>query len=284
MSTKHTTPLSHHVREKIFWVDISILGALWLISGLSGDSFQYSKLLKIVALMATLDVIGFFSFHALGSGRSLLIQGFLGGIVSSTGTFLRLCSRHRIQENELHPLSQSLLLAMTAMLFECLLIIYALVPDRFLPIATPVLIQTGLILVFISLSRGRSTIHGQIEGLNELIEKPIIWVRVLKISVLIAVLVYGMRFFNEKLDLDPAWGAFIASFFEAHAITAASMGADHLSTESAQKIMLFILTGNAISKSLIVLKSGSKKLFFRVGGLLMMTLLASWIIRLFFFT
>ncbi len=282
MSTKHTTPLSHHIREKIFWIDITVVGILWLAAILTENTFTYSKILKIVALMSTLDVIGFFSFHALGAGRSLLIQGFLGGIISSTGTFLKLSSRHRIQDNELHALTQSLLLALTAMLFECLLIIYALRADAFMAIALPVLVQSALIVSFILFSHGRNTIHSEIEGMTKMIEKPVIWVRVVKISVLISALIYGMRFLNEKLNLDPSWGAFIASFFEAHAITAATIGADELTATHGQKIMLMILSGNAISKTLICMRSGSRKLVIRVGGILFLSLGVAWIISHFF--
>lgn len=270
----HSTPLKLHFKQKNFWFDLIILGLLW------GASFYFSKfnLLKVITLMSTLDVIGFFVSHWATERKSFLLQGFLGGFVSSTGMFLKFTSS-TWSHAHWKTLSQAMLLTTLAMLIECFLIIYTLHGNAAFLISTPLAVQMiGLCIALIFLHQ-KITPKQNSKDTFILNERPVLWMKVVQITLLIFALVWSIRLLKQYLTLNSAWSSFIVSFFEAHAVTAATLSEidPHLQMSEAKWLLLLILSGNTLSKCMLVLRTKNNKLKTSMISVLILTLLFAWI-------
>ncbi len=250
-----------------FWFDLILLGLLWVgviylpISTLTIGTLSLSGLLKITALIGTLEALGYFSHYLFGNRKGLLLQGFLGGLISSTMTYLRLCN---LSGNAFPPMliARALLLAILAMLIECLLIIYTIHPAP-LEISKLVLLQGGIIsLVIIALSWFHP--HDKkvefIVGNDVKINDPIVWKKVVYFSFLIVLIIQLLHFADEKLNIPYIYSVLLISFIEAHGVLAAAITnlPSTAATEDIQKIIAMILTGNVIGKTYFVLRCRTK--------------------------
>ena len=70
---EHKTPLSYHFKDKHIWFDMALLAALFVVAA-------YFPILKIVPLVASLELFSFFSFHLLAKRSRFQVQGFLGWV------------------------------------------------------------------------------------------------------------------------------------------------------------------------------------------------------------
>ncbi len=260
----HQTPLSFHLKQKHIWLDILLLLSLWLVVYIAPENLWQMRgislhfFIKIAALVASLEFISFLSFHLLSGKKSLLLQGFLGGFISSTTVYVQLNYDKRFLNLEEKLLAQSLLVATCSMLIECILIVISV--SNFLTLQ--MLVPFGLTLLFIStfllfsiLKTKRADL--QVEGLNELeIDDPIVWKKVLVFSFYIALLKFLMIILQEFTSVPVIAATFLASLFEAHAILA--VNAANFSTQMSlfeiHSIMMVILTGSLISKMFLVVK------------------------------
>lgn len=103
------------------WLDVLLLAALYALA-------SRWPVLKIVAIVASIDLLSFVLFHLFAQQRGMAIQGFLGGLVSSTATFVQLLNSERYKGQSTALLSRTLLYALCAMLLECMLILATLAP------------------------------------------------------------------------------------------------------------------------------------------------------------
>lgn len=265
--------------NKEFWFDISALLFLWLIIWLAPNdlliyqSISFLSILKIVALISTLEVMGFFAHHFLGNKAGVLLQGFLGGFVSSTMTFLNLTQN----ENQLHPMtvSRALLLATVGMLIECIFIIFAIIPENFLILAKPFIVQIILLILFAFVLgiffKDKKLTHPKI-----VLDDPIVWKKVAKFAVFIVGLIILMRFLSTNLKLPHVWATFFLSLFEAHGVLTA--GLTEVKTDpglNGMTIVMAVLFGNFISKAFLVLR-GNHKMRMPVLIPLSLSLVGAW--------
>lgn len=261
---KHQTPLGLHFKQKHTWYDISLLGILWVlvflvpenlweVGGISALFF-----LKITALVASLEFIGFLSFHLLNGKISLLLQGFLGGFISSTTVYVQLNYDKRFENVEEKLIAESLLIAICSMLIECLLIIVSVSKDFSLPMLLPFALMLLFISVFLLFSISKNNKENyQVDGINNLeIDDPIVWKKVLIFSFYIALLKLLMIVLQKFTNIPVIVATFLASLFEAHAILAvnATNFSKSMNLSDIFMITSLILLGSLLSKMFLVLR------------------------------
>ena len=258
------TPLTKHLRDTAFWFDLIILTILWLlILYIPQDFFLFNHsslvdILKIVALIASLEVLGFFSCHLMGNRAGLLLQGFLGGFVSSTMTYLRFTKNEDLKDKHARTISRALILSTIAMLIEGIFIVVAINPFA-TKIITPLVVQIVILLIAVfMIKRPAGAISTQVAKIE--IEEPIIWKKVIYFSTFIITLIFLMRFISDQFSLPYHWTSFLISLFESHAVLAAAMtefqGIHEI--KEAQLIIILVLTGNVLSKTIFILKADNK--------------------------
>jgi uncharacterized membrane protein (DUF4010 family) len=264
--TKHSTPLHHHIKEKHLWLDISILIILWLTAILLpktiaiGDYLKLHLIFKIISLFATLELMSFFLFHFTSGHRGLLLQGLLGGFISSTATYIQILGNEKFSATNVHSTLNALLLAKIAMLIEAIMIVSALSNGQSLYHITPFILQLTFLLLFLlwNILRDKSLEHGKNIHIHVEFDHPIIWKNVLKLSGLILLLVTSMHYLEEYLHLSEYFSAFIISLFEAHSVLASVLIKAQSSQHSiSNQVWLFtvILIGSTISKIFLILRS-----------------------------
>jgi uncharacterized membrane protein (DUF4010 family) len=256
---EHKTPLSYHFKDKHIWFDMTMLAALFVVAA-------YVPLLKIVPLVACLELFSFFSFHLLAKRSRFQLQGFLGGFISSTAVFLQILNDKKFATTSERDLLLTLLFALCSMLLECLFIIFFLADQLpftfYIPFVTQLLffitaiiyVQIQSNLLFLSKQSGQATVDIEL-----LIDHPINWKNVAKLSIFILGLVYAMHFIGSELGLSRGISTLLVSFFEAHAILVSVMTEWSMNPQDIDLInlLLLILLGNTISKSYLVFKGSN---------------------------
>jgi len=255
----HKTPLTYHFKGTHLWFDMAVLALLFIAAA-------YFPLLKIVPLIASLELFSFFCFHLLARNSRFPLQGFLGGFISSTAVFLQTLNSPQYAAIGDHRLIITLLCALCAMLLECLFIIFFLAEGlpliHYLPFISQLLFFAGAI-VYLQLGKEEAiaSAEGDDRGLNmELLnDHPIIWKNVAKLSVLIFLIIFAMHYIGSELGLSRGISTFFISLFEAHAILASVMTEWSLKSQTIPVMELFfiILLGNTLSKCYLVLNGNN---------------------------
>ncbi|QSX28695.1 DUF4010 domain-containing protein [Shewanella cyperi] len=275
---RHTTPLATHFRDKHIWLDMGLLALLCVVAA-------FIPILKIVPLVAGLELFSFFCFHLAPERSRFQLQGFLGGFISSTAVYLQVLNDKKFAASRERDLRLTLLFALCAMLLECLMIVWFLSGSLAWTYYLPFLIQLLLIvcvIVFLNARKGHypealehdNAGMAEIELLND---HPILWKNVLKLSALIFILVYGMHFIGSELELSRNISTLLISLFEAHAVLASVMTEQSLYAQPSGLLTQFflILCGNALSKSFLVYKGTNLKQKVWLIGLLLSSFLFS---------
>lgn len=252
---KHTTPLISHFKQRHTWFDIGLLGLLFVLAA-------YVPLLKIVPLVASLELLSFFSFHLFAKRNSLKLQGFLGGFISSTAVFLQILYDKKFVSLPSRDVISTLLLALFAMLLECVFILFFFSTQLPLIYYLPFFLQLGFFIITFfllqrySLSKDSNSDNQKID-IELFIDHPIIWKNVAKLSSFIILLVSIMNFIGDKFGLSGEISILIISLFEAHAILGAIMVQSSISQDNIEllRLIFLILLGNALSKSYLAYKS-----------------------------
>ncbi|WP_299875556.1 DUF4010 domain-containing protein [uncultured Cocleimonas sp.] len=263
---EHKTPLSYHFKDKHIWLDMALLALLYVVAA-------YFPILKIVPLVASLELFSFFSFHLLAKRSRFQVQGFLGGFISSTAVFVQMLFENKFASISERDMLLTLFFALCAMLLECLFIIFFLSENLAFIYYLPFITQLIIILAAITYlnvssssrisSKGTTDSTVEIELLND---HPIIWKNVAKLSSLIFIFVYAMHFVGSEFGLSRGISTLLISLFEAHAILASVMTEWNLQSQSFDLMKLFflIILGNTISKSYLAIKGSNltQKWFF----------------------
>lgn len=280
--------LTDHLKETEFWFDLILLGFLWLGVNLLPENLELyagiklSYILKIVALVSSLEAISFFSILFLGKRAGLMLQGFVGGFVSSTMTYLRFTRNSEMSLFSSALKTRALLYSTIAMLLEGVLIILAVLPQSYL-LCLPFLTQALILFICSRLIKPQAQDLLPFKDEHVLIKEPIIWKKVFYLSSLIFTLIYVMELLNSKLSLSLFWSSLVISLFEAHAVLIAGLSQFKQQENFAElsALILAILTGNVISKSYFILRAKDKKiktrmllyLFSSLGGAICVSLI-----------
>jgi len=254
---KHKTPLISHFKQTHIWLDMGLLAVLFVVA-------SYIPLLKIVPLVASLELFSFFSFHIFAKRNSLKLQGFLGGFISSTTVFLQILYDEKFTSLPSRDVILTLLLALCAMLLECVFILFFFSTQLPLIYYLPFFLQLGFFIAVFFLVQGylrsrNSKPDNPEMDIELLIDHPIIWKNVAKLSVFIIAMVSIMHFIGDKFGLSREISTLIISFFEAHAVLAATMFQWSLDPEGIEllQIIFLILLGNTLSKSYLAYKGNN---------------------------
>jgi len=244
------TGLTQHLRQRRFWIDVVLLAIVYLIA-------SEFTLARVVAIVATLDLLSFLLFHFVAKRNSLRLQGFLGGFVSSTAVFLHVLNSKNYQHVPAPLLSASLFYALTAMLFECLLIIVLLAGQAplifYVPFATSLMCFVFAAILF-EWKAPSMKVSQAMEPLAAVAEHPISWSSVAKFSAIILALILLLEFLAQEFAFSANISATLIALFEAHAVLAASVTgwSQNSTTETVITLFLMILLGNTLGKSLLV--------------------------------
>lgn len=195
----------------------------------------------------------------LGKRSSILIQGLLGGFVSSTATFLHFTQRQVFQNENSFSISRALLLATMAMLLEGIVIVFSLARENFLILSFPLIVQFSLLAIFVFILKPKEktdskSVDNKFE-LNDLI----VWKNVFKFSLFMVALIFIMRFLDTHLSLPPVMSSLLLSLFEAHGVLAAGMAEynSHNVNQSYQ-IINAVMISNIVSKTFFILRGQNK--------------------------
>lgn len=263
---EHNTPLAYHFKDQHIWFDMSLLVVLFVVA-------SYIPLLKIVPLVASLELFSFFSFHLLTKRSRFQMQGFLGGFISSTAVFLQVLNDKKFSSTSGRELLMTMMFAVCAMLIECLFILFYLADDLSFIYYLPFLMQLmvfGAAILYINFSKSERFAHPHtslaavdIELLND---HPIIWKNVVKLSLIISAIMAIMHYIGNGFSFSRELSTLFISFFEAHAILASVMTEWSLNAQNIELMKLFflILLGNTLSKSYLALRGANltQKWFF----------------------
>jgi uncharacterized membrane protein (DUF4010 family) len=264
--TKHSTPMHQHIKEKHLWLDISLLILLWMTAILLpkniaiGDYLKLHLIFKLISLFATLELMSFLLFHFTSGHRGLLLQGLLGGFISSTATYLQLLGNEKFSSTNVHSTLNALLLAKIAMLIEAIMIVTALSNGETILLLTPFLLQLCFLFFALIWNIWRDSKLNHVKNISIHVEfdHPIIWKNVIRLSGLILFLVTSMHYLEEYFNLSEYYSAFIISLFEAHSVLASVLiKSQSMKQTLVNQAWLFtlILLGSTISKSFLILRS-----------------------------
>lgn len=227
------------------WILVFVLPPMYL-------NIPISMIIKIVAIVATLEMLSFLSFNLFGRNKSLLIQGFVGGLASSTTVFVQSTRDERFRKLSPYHLAAMLMLAIIAMLVESFVIALGLnAPTIVLAI---IVVQIIIMLAFASMTWKKRPKNFFTDNNQFIIGHPILWLRVLKLTIFIAALIalmeFGKFYFKDAYFIT----ILVTSLFEAHAVLAATL------LESNQHIVLayaLITFGHSLSKLALVWRANS---------------------------
>ncbi len=266
-TTSHHSPLWPHFKTIRFWLDLGVLGVIWWAAlQVGGDVPRLSWLsvalvFKLLGLVGLLEAASFFVSHLFGVKRGLLVQGLIGGFISSTAVFVRLTSKPMREAISSRRLARALLLAVLSMLLECLMILYALTPEQFFSHGWPIGLSMVVIILTVWLLPENSQETTKISMLEKSFDRPVAWLRVFYFTAVIVGLMWLIRFLNDAAHLPILWSTFLLSIFEAHAVLAASLlnlTANQVDTNlQGLWLVIMVLLGNTVSKFFLVLKTGS---------------------------
>ena len=219
-----------------------------------------TNLFKIVALFSSLEFLGYLGTRLVGAKKGLLIQGFCGGFISSTMTHLRITRNTALDAYPPRVIAQALLLSTVSMLFECIFIAYTLHPHAKQLIAPFVAQIILLILAILFFQHAKSAAKSTAVQVVDDNDDPIIWKKMIYLSLFIITLTYVMRYISHTLKLPYAVSAFLVSLFEAHGVLVASMTefSDLTEIPRATEVVIVVLAGNVISKTFFVMRSKRK--------------------------
>ncbi len=293
---KHQTHLMFHIKQKHTWFDISLLIALWILVFFFPENLWKSHdvsflfLIKITTFVATLEFISFILFHLFSEKRSLLLQGFLGGFISSTTVFVQLNYDKRFAQINEKFIVQALLMAICSMLIECLLILVSVANHFSTLMVLPFLFMLIFIIIFILKSifftGPKKTESLEINDLE--IDDPIVWKKVFSFSLFIILLKVGMILIQKFTSIPKIVAIFLTSIFEAHAVLAINSNAFSSANNLSEmyKVILVILVGSLISKMFLVLRGSNivnkKLVLIPIITSTIMTILVSFFILLIF--
>lgn len=253
----HQTPLGYHFKHFHIWFDMGMLALMFVVA-------SYFPLLKIVPLVASLELFSFFSFHLLAKNSRFQLQGFLGGFISSTAVFLQTLNDKKFAAESEKNLLLTLLFALCAMLLECLFIVFFLADSLgfvyYLPFLTQLLcVSAAIIYVSFSSRFASSGIATRTADFDMLNDHPIIWKNVAKLSLIILAIVYSMHFINSELGFPRSISTLLIALFEAHAILASVMTQWSMQSQEFDLMSLFIviLLGNTLSKSYLAISGAN---------------------------
>lgn len=263
---EHQTPLASHFKQKHFWFDVSVLAALFLVAA-------YYPLLKIIPLVATLELLSFFSFHLLAKRSHIQVQAFVGGLVSSTVVYVQLLNDKKFSSSGANELTLTLLFALCAMLVECIFVIFFITGDLIFIFYLPFLAQLFFFLLVIAYFNWSSASQENLKQNSEetlkyeiMIDHPIVWKNVARFSIIVIVLIYSLRFIGTEFGFSRTLSTLFVSLFEAHATLASVLTEWSLQPVNSDlmELIFVILLGNTISKSFLVLrgKNMANKRFF----------------------
>ncbi len=108
-----------------FWWDSLLLLVMWSAVFFLPDliyKVPVAIILKVVALVASLEMISFLAYQFVDKKNGLFLQGFLGGFASSTTVFVQITQDHRFSKFPVNTITSILLFATLAMLIETLII------------------------------------------------------------------------------------------------------------------------------------------------------------------
>lgn len=259
MKARHQSNLISHLKTKHFWIDLIILACLWTLTKviptevLILKSIPIYNILKIISLVATLEMFSFLTFHTLKKQTGIIVQGFLGGFISSTGTFLRL-TRDSVYNNVPSLQIELALISTTcSMLLEAIFLSFALNRSLFFEIARPIFIilfSFALIGILKIIKKKRDTSQSNFEY-N--IDDPINWKNVLKLTLIIISLIFATRFINQYSKLPIYISSCIISLFEAHGVLAALL-TEYSDIKLISSSVMAILFGGLFSKIIIIFR------------------------------
>ena len=255
----HDTPLVYHFKDRHIWFDMAMLVLLFVLA-------SYYPILKIVPLVASLELFSFFSYHLLAKHSRFLLQGFLGGFISSTAVFIQTLNDNKFSSASERDLILTLLYALCAMLLECLFIIFFLSESLSFIYYLPFISQLAfiaIVIVYVNASSNSRFVSDHATDstltLELLNDHPIIWKNVAKLSLLIFAIIYLMHFVGTEFGLSRGISTLLVSFFEAHAILASVMTEWSLQSQNIDLMKLFflILLGNTLSKSYLAFRGSN---------------------------
>jgi len=267
VSSEHNTPLRFHLKTKELWQDTAALIIVWLLAIFlkiwltDPAQFYLIKLVQITALMASIEYLGFFALHFFGKSKGLMIQGLLGGFISSTMIFIQIGNQEKTHQYTSQEIARSLIIATIAMLSLGVIIIWTIADENQFSLSIPFLLQTSVLLLslFLLRSKGEKAYRPKAASLV-MLDDPIVWKNVLKFTFFLALILMGVKALTKLLPESYLISTFVIALFESHAVLAAFVTSIRTYSANPQIVICLILFGNVVSKVFLTMKSPVKEI------------------------
>jgi uncharacterized membrane protein (DUF4010 family) len=221
-----------------------------------------SEILLLVIMISTVQFIGYYLVKTFGSSKGIVLNAFMGGLVSSTATTSTMGTMSNKLSNHTNQLVTGVLLATLVKIGRILLILWIVAPTLFLQFI-PYLILPTLILVGLSLFwyvREKEKVEIK-EDIDLGFWSPFQFLPALKMGLLFA----GIKIFSQvALDVFGNSGLVfttaISGLVDVDAITMSLAGlfADNTITlKIGIQLVLLAIISNSVLKSVIAIVQGS---------------------------
>ena len=208
--------------------------------------------------MASIEMIGFLAFQFFGKRRGILVQGFIGGFISSTMIYIQFGEASKMSAYSSRDVVGGLILSTIAMLSLSVLLVITLSSRDDFYLTYPFLMQiVGLFFCLFLITSLTPATKSKSEENIFYIEDPIIWKNVLKFTFFLTSITFGLKWLTNLIPDSYLISSFVISLFESHAVLAAFLSnietvGDHFNPKL---IVSLILLGSLISKIFLISRS-----------------------------
>lgn len=182
--------------------------------------FNPKKFGYIILTLATLEFSSYILIKLVGSKKGALINGFLGGLVSSTSVLLATARQATKTPSAWRTLLSSALIAKLAALLELLLIVALVSWELFIHLVFPVgagVICGGIALLIIIPK------HSEDYDSRIVLKSPLNWKGVLRLSLLLAIILAAISITKIWLGVRATFAlSFLTGMFELHGVSLAN--------------------------------------------------------------
>lgn len=239
------------------------------------DFFNPYIVWLMVVFISGISFASYVAMRIFGSKWGILLSGFFGGLISSTGLTLTFAHLSKKQSANNHYYLVAILVACSAMFFRILLEIFILSRVLFLELIWPMLIMGMVIIIFASYFYFRITDDAKKERAIHDLQNPFKLKPALSFGLFFSAMLFIIEFAKYYFgDQGVYLTSFISSIFDVDPITIslAQLINDNLAISVAVVGILIAAVTNTFVKGAMVLLFGDRKL---AGKILMVFLIAS---------
>jgi uncharacterized membrane protein (DUF4010 family) len=269
-------------RKQLGFLCAIVLSLWWLPDQLMGpyNAWNPHALMEFVLTLFAISFISQWIIRQLGAHHGLLIMGLMGGFASSTATIHSMGSVAKAEPSLAARAALSGVLSNIATLIQLVILLNLLAPDLLTLVAIPIGFGSIGLLTYAALMMPTQAPDSLpvVSNSNSL---GIDWKGMALLILLVCTLSLVSASLNSVFGQKGLWlGSVLSGLVDAHALVpslASLMDQGKLSTANATLPLLFSLTANSLTKSVLALQSGGWVYAKRVSAGIWMTTVFVWL-------